>query len=273
METKHAWYILSTPSPAYSQIFKEFELTHELTYLLLSSCLQDHQVTSSAFKKRIQREYPPHVVQSFEDILGNKDKVSSMFMIDEYGIDGLQEQFIVQFLMDFSYQRILNTPLVQELFPQLDSEEDPLEETPVLDQPPMTIITPRIDQVCGRLFKYYQNFRVEGNSLVGVGSSVVKKAVEVHGAFPEIRWVSGGAVPGYHESVRVDNGLYQVSTLSGGFYFLFMQLQIRDIVLVEPEEDYDRSGATSVGKGINPLANQYWYFQCFVSMLFASYST
>ena len=82
----------------------------------------------------------------------------------------------------------------------------------------MTVITPRIDQVCGRLFKYYQNFRVEGHSLVGTNSSVGKKTVEVHGASPDIRWVSDEVIPGYHKSVRVDNELYQVSVLSGSLY-------------------------------------------------------
>jgi hypothetical protein len=56
---------------------------------------------------------------------------------------------------------------------------------------------------------------VEGHSLVGMSSSVGKKTVEVHGASPDIRWVSDEVIPGYHKSVRVDNELYQVSVLSG----------------------------------------------------------
>lgn len=75
METKHAWYIVGTPSPAYAKTFREFGLAHELTYTLLSSCLQDHQITASAFKKKIQMEYPPDVAQDFEDSLGNRDEV------------------------------------------------------------------------------------------------------------------------------------------------------------------------------------------------------
>lgn len=89
LETKHAWYIVGTPSPAYVQVFKEFGLAHELAYTLLSSCLQDHQTTASAFKKRIQMEYPPDVVQSFEDILGDEDKVSLQFVVDGCSIDEL----------------------------------------------------------------------------------------------------------------------------------------------------------------------------------------
>ena len=76
METKHAWYMLGKPSPAYAQIFREFELVHEFTYMILSSCLQDHQVTTSAFKERIQAEYPPDIAQSFEDSLKDDNKVS-----------------------------------------------------------------------------------------------------------------------------------------------------------------------------------------------------
>jgi hypothetical protein len=122
---------------------------------------------------------------------------------------------MIQFLIDFPYPGILSTPLLQKLFPGLKSEEELLEEIPVLDQPPVTVVTPRIDQVCGRLFKYYQNFKIEGHSLIGVGSPVGKEATEVHGAYPEIRWVSDGVIPGYHELVRVDNELYKVSALSG----------------------------------------------------------
>lgn len=122
----------------------------------------------------------------------------------------------MQFLTDFPYQGIFSTPLIQKLFPSLDhNDSEEFEEIPILDQPPVTVITPRIDHVCGRLFKYYQNFRVEGHSLIGAGSSVEKKAVEVHGASPEVRWVSAEVIPGYHKSVRVDNELYQVSAMSG----------------------------------------------------------
>ena len=32
----------------------------------------------------------------------------------------------------------------------------------------------------------------------------------------------------------------------------------QDIVLVEPDGAYDRTGATFVGKSINPFADQYW---------------
>jgi hypothetical protein len=80
LETKHAWYIVGRPSLAYAKLFKEFELAHELTYVLLSSCLEDHKITVSAFKRRIQAEYPPDVVQSFEDNLRNDDKVNSQFV-------------------------------------------------------------------------------------------------------------------------------------------------------------------------------------------------
>jgi len=120
--------------------------------------------------------------------------------------------------MDFPYQGVIDTPLIQGLFPGMEPDEELLEDIPVLDQPPVTVITPRVDQVCGRLFKYYQNFRVEGHSLVGVGPSVEKKAVEVHGVSPKIRWVSDEIVPGYHKSVRVDDELYQVMALSGYSY-------------------------------------------------------
>jgi len=116
--------------------------------------------------------------------------------------------------MDFPYQGVINTPLIQGIFPGMEPDEELLEDIPVLDQPPVTVITPRIDQVCERLFKYYQNFRVEGHSLVGVGPSVEMKAVEVHGVSPEIRWVSDEIIPGYHKSVRVDDEFYQVRALS-----------------------------------------------------------
>ena len=113
--------------------------------------------------------------------------------------------------MDFPYQGVISTPLIQELFPYLEPDEELLEEIPTLDQPSITVITPRVDQVCGRLFKYYQNFRVEGHSLIEVHPSVRKEAQEVHGAAPNIRWVSDEVAPGYHNSVRVDNVLYQVN--------------------------------------------------------------
>ena len=121
----------------------------------------------------------------------------------------------MHFLMEKPYDGLISTPLIQKLFPGLEPDGELPEEIPVLDQPPVTVITPKIDQVCGRLFKYYQNFRVEGHSLVGLGSSVEKKAVEVHGASPRIQWVSDEICPGYHKSVRVDNELYQVSTSPG----------------------------------------------------------
>jgi len=76
LETKHAWYIVGRPSPAYAQLFREFELAHELTYMLLSTCLQGNQVIASTFKKKIRMEYPPDVVESFEDCLRDDDKVS-----------------------------------------------------------------------------------------------------------------------------------------------------------------------------------------------------
>ena len=122
--------------------------------------------------------------------------------------------------MDFPYPGVLSTPLVRKLFPGLESDEELYEDIPVLDQPPVTVITPRIDQVCGRLFKYYQNFQVEGYSLGGVGSYVGKEAVGVHGAYPEVRWVSDEVTPGYYKSVRVENELYQVSVLSGSLCLL-----------------------------------------------------
>jgi len=121
----------------------------------------------------------------------------------------------MHFLTNEPYDGLINTPLIQKLFPGLEPDEDLPAEIPVLDQPPVTVITPKVDQVCGRLFKYYQNFRVEGHSLVGVGSSVEKKAVEVHGASPRIQWVSDEISPGYHKSARVDNALYQASTSPG----------------------------------------------------------
>lgn len=90
LETKHAWYIVGRPSSVYAELFREFELAHELTYVLLSSCLQDHQVTASAFKKRIQAEYPPDVVQSFEDNMRDDDKVNQEFeLVCTNGIDQL----------------------------------------------------------------------------------------------------------------------------------------------------------------------------------------
>ena len=82
LETKHAWYIVGTPSPAYAKTFREFGLAHELTYTLLSSCLQDHQVTVSTFKERIQKEYPPDIVQNFENSLRNGVDVGSQFVVD-----------------------------------------------------------------------------------------------------------------------------------------------------------------------------------------------
>ena len=75
LETRHAWYIIGIPSPSYAKIFKDFELAHELTYILLSSCLQDHQVTVSTFKDRIWMEYPHAVAQSLEDSLREDNKV------------------------------------------------------------------------------------------------------------------------------------------------------------------------------------------------------
>lgn len=160
--------------------------------------------------------------------------------------------------MDFPYQGIISTPLVQELFPDLEFDEELLEEIPVLDQSPATVVTPRVDQVCGRLFKYYQNFRVEGHLPTRAGASVERKVVEIHGASPEIRWVSDEVVPGYYCSVRVDNALYQVSEAFLEFSHFLEQLQIKDIVLVEPEVDYYRDGNIPVNQSINPLANQYW---------------
>lgn len=89
LETKHAWYIIARPSSAYAQLFRGFELAHELTYMLFCSCLQNHQITISAFKKIIQEEYPPDVVQSFEDILRDDDKANQQSMIDSYCTDCL----------------------------------------------------------------------------------------------------------------------------------------------------------------------------------------
>ena len=163
----------------------------------------------------------------------------------------------MHFLLDFPYSGIFGTPLVKKLFPGLKPEEEIDDEIPVLDQAPVTIVTPRIDQVCGRVFKYYQNFKVEGHSLVGEASSVGEWEVEVHGASPKIRWVSDEVSPGYYNSVRVDNELYQVSALSGCLHLL-TGLQIKDIVLVEPDGDHERKGVTSASNDINPLADQYW---------------
>ena len=124
----------------------------------------------------------------------------------------------MNFLLDFPYSGIFGTPLVQKLFPYLNPEEGVDEEIPVLDPPPVTIVTPGVEQVCGRVFKYYQNFKVEGHSLVGVGPPVGGKEAEVHGASPQIRWVSDEVTPGFHNSVRVDNELYQVRALSGNLF-------------------------------------------------------
>jgi hypothetical protein len=76
LQTKHAWYIIGRPSPAYAQIYGEFEFAHELTYMLLSSCLQDYQITASTFREKIQARYLPDVAQSFEDSLKDDEMVS-----------------------------------------------------------------------------------------------------------------------------------------------------------------------------------------------------
>lgn len=89
METHHAWYIVGAPSPAYAKFFMEFGLAHEVTYVLLSSCLRDHQATVSTFKNRIWKEYPPDVAQNLEDCLSDTDKVYLEFAVDGYGIDHL----------------------------------------------------------------------------------------------------------------------------------------------------------------------------------------
>jgi len=89
LETHHAWYIVGTPSPAYAKTFKEFGLAHELTYVLLSSCLQDHQATVSTFKHRIQMEYPSDVAQSLEDCLGDAGEVCLQSMVGRYGSNDL----------------------------------------------------------------------------------------------------------------------------------------------------------------------------------------
>ena len=60
----------------------------------------------------------------------------------------------MHFLMESGCSGVLATPLVKRPFPGLEPDDESLEEIPVLDQPPVTIITPKIDQVCGRLFKY-----------------------------------------------------------------------------------------------------------------------
>lgn len=120
----------------------------------------------------------------------------------------------MHFLMESAYQGLVKTPLVQELFPGLEPDEELLDKPPFLNQESLTVVTPKIDQVCGRLFKYYQGFKVEGHSLIGVGSSVEKKAVGVHGAYPRIQWVADAVIPGYYNSVRVDDELYQASELS-----------------------------------------------------------
>ena len=44
--------------------------------MLLSSCLQSHQVTVSTFEEKVRMEYPPDVVESFEESLKDEDKVS-----------------------------------------------------------------------------------------------------------------------------------------------------------------------------------------------------
>lgn len=87
LETKHAWYIVGTPSPAYAGIFREFGLAHELTYMLLSSCLQDHQITVSTFKRRIQMEYPPDIAQDFEDGLMSRNNVCLWSVIYGCGVN------------------------------------------------------------------------------------------------------------------------------------------------------------------------------------------
>lgn len=87
METKHAWYIVGKPSSAYAGLFRGFELAHELTHMLFSSCLQDHQITVSTFKERIEEEYPLDIVQCFEDILRDDDKVHQQFIMDGYFTD------------------------------------------------------------------------------------------------------------------------------------------------------------------------------------------
>lgn len=134
--------------------------------------------------------------------------------------------------MDFPYQGIISTPLIQELFPDLEFDEELLEEIPDFDQPPVTVITPRVDQVCGRLFKYYQNFRVEGHLPTRAGSSVRRKAVEIHGASPEIRWVSDEAAPGYYGSARVDNALYQVGGFFGNPHIFLNNCRLRTLSLL-----------------------------------------
>ena len=161
--------------------------------------------------------------------------------------------------MDFPYQGIISTPLIQQLFPYLEFDEELLEEIPVLDQPPVTVITSKVDQVCGRLFKYYQNFRVEGHLPTKADSSIRRETAEIHGVSPKIGWVSDEMAPGCHSSVRVDNVLYQVSAFFWrGISAFLIHLQIKEIVLVEPEVDYCKTEPTSAKNSINPLANQYW---------------
>lgn len=54
IRTKHAWYILDSPSPTYHMFFSPFWVQHRLLHLLINSSLENPRLTYTEFIENLQ---------------------------------------------------------------------------------------------------------------------------------------------------------------------------------------------------------------------------
>lgn len=64
IRTEYAWYILDTPARAYLPFYTRYWLKHRLAHLVISACLDDPEITRSAFVASLKGE------ASARDVLG-----------------------------------------------------------------------------------------------------------------------------------------------------------------------------------------------------------
>ncbi|OCH93875.1 S-adenosyl-L-methionine-dependent methyltransferase [Obba rivulosa] len=267
IRTKYAWYILDTPAAAYLPFYKRYWLKHRLLHLVVSTCLDDTEITYSAFVDSLRTD------KSARTVLGRNLREADLDMDDvrKYVRDTLEE-----LCEDPKLRRVLtHVPLVRSICghagrrpkhpgkPGKSVRQGPHKrlkdvEKDVLQHRNKTVVMPIVGRIAQQFFAQSQAMHVAGHHYSRVGSETGTRPSEapeyVHDTDPTVvEWdedsamSSSTSLPKYYESVFIDGVRYSIG----------------DIVLVEQGEDSntirEKNAASQHSRSRNSLANTKWF--------------